>query len=72
MCFGSMSRSCSTCSTRHTAHLNENPVISLIRRSHSGNEDGIVVMTLGTYTFLSVKRIFYNGQPTRNVHDHIN
>ena len=65
-CSGRVSRSCFTCGTRRVAYQISNPVNSLIRQVTFMKGKGIVVTTQGTYPISFVKRLFHNGQPTRD------
>ena len=61
---GRVSKSCSMCDTCRVSHVRRNSIVNLIRSSHWGKRDGIVLTTIGKYTLSSRKRIFHSGQRT--------
>ena len=64
-CSGRVSRSCSICGSCRVAYVITNLVNSLIRRVTFMEGKGIVVTTQGTCPISFVKRLFHNGQQTR-------
>lgn len=58
-CSGRVSSACSTCGPRRVSNASKNTMISLVRGCHNrAKEDGIVVTTIGTYTWSSVLFFF--------------